>query len=86
MTLNIKPIYIAFGANLSNPKETFVKAIAALAERGVQVVKMSSLWQSPSWPVGQGFPMLFSLDRSSLVPFKYKKPRLQSRSGVSVDH
>ena len=32
MSKNIKPIYIAFGANLSNPKETFPAAIKALED------------------------------------------------------
>ena len=49
-------IYIAFGANLSNPKETFKGAVRALAERGVGIVKMSGLWQSPAWPAGGGQP------------------------------
>jgi len=49
-------IYIAFGANLSNPKETFRGAIKALAARGVEIVKMSGLWQSPAWPAGSDQP------------------------------
>lgn len=49
-------IYIAFGANLSNPKKTFPAAQKALEARGVRIVKMSSLWQSPAWPRGQGQP------------------------------
>jgi len=56
MSQNIKPIYIAFGANLSNPKLTFQKAIKALGRKGVQLVKMSGLWQSPAWPPGSGQP------------------------------
>ena len=48
----MKPIYIAFGANLSNPKLTFKAAIKALEMRGVDNVKMSGLWQSPAWPPG----------------------------------
>jgi len=56
MSQNIKPIYIAFGANLSNPKLTFQKAIKALECKGVQLVKMSGLWQSPAWPPGSGQP------------------------------
>jgi len=47
----MKPIYIAFGANLSNPK-----AIKSLEARGVQLVKMSGLWQSPAWPPGSDQP------------------------------
>ena len=52
----MKPIYIAFGANLSNPKRTFRAAIKALEAQGLKIVKLSGLWQSPSWPAGQGHP------------------------------
>ena len=52
----MKPIYIAFGANLSNPKETFLAAIKLLRARGVEVEKMSGLWQSPAWPPGRNQP------------------------------
>jgi len=52
----MKPIYIAFGANLSNPKLTFQAAIKALQIRGVDIVKMSGLWQSPAWPPGSDQP------------------------------
>ena len=56
MSQNIKPIYIAFGANLSNPKLTFKAAIKSLEARGVGLVKMSGLWQSPAWPPGSNQP------------------------------
>ena len=56
MSKNIKPIYIAFGANLSNPKDTFPAASKALAARGVDIIKMSGLWQSPAWPPGSDQP------------------------------
>lgn len=52
----MKPIYIAFGANLSNPKVTFKLAVNALEKRGVDLVKMSGLWQSPAWPPGSDQP------------------------------
>ena len=52
----MKPIYIAFGANLSNPKLTFQKAVKALEARSVKLVKMSCLWQSPAWPPGSNQP------------------------------
>ena len=52
----MKPIYIAFGANLSNPKLTFKAAIKALEMRGVDIVKISGLWQSPAWPPGSNQP------------------------------
>ncbi len=56
MPNNNSAIYIAFGANLSNPKETFVSAIKALADKAVRVIKISGLWQSPAWPAGSGQP------------------------------
>jgi len=56
MSQNMKPIYIAFGANLSNPKETFVAAITSLKARGVGLIKISGLWQSPAWPPGNDQP------------------------------
>jgi len=49
-------IYIAFGANLSNPKSTFTTAIDALENRGVATLKLSGLWQSPAWPSGSKQP------------------------------
>ena len=52
----MKPIYIAFGANLSNPKVTFQSAIKALGTHGVGLVNMSGLWQSPAWPPGSNQP------------------------------
>jgi len=55
MTKNM-PIYIALGANMSNPKETFPKALEALRTRNVEIITISSLWQSPAWPPGSGQP------------------------------
>lgn len=52
----MKPIYIALGANLSNKKASFIKALDALEISGVKTVQVSGLWQSPSWPPGQGHP------------------------------
>lgn len=52
----MKPIYIALGANLSNKKASFIKALEALERNKVQVLNVSGLWQSPSWPPGQGHP------------------------------
>jgi len=49
-------IYIAFGANLSNPKLTFNAASKALEKRGVEILQMSGLWQSPAWPPGSDQP------------------------------
>lgn len=48
--------YIAFGANLSNPRETLMQAIAALAEAGIVIDGVSNLWRSPAWPPGSGAP------------------------------
>lgn len=48
--------YIALGANLSNRKAAFIKALENLDSRGVAVRAVSGLWQSPSWPPGKGHP------------------------------
>lgn len=55
-TENIGKIYIALGGNLSNQKATFAKALNMLASKGVEIKTVSGLWQSPSWPPGQGHP------------------------------
>lgn len=44
------PIYIALGANLGDPRESFKQAIVALEGNGVSVAALSGLWQSPAWP------------------------------------
>jgi len=49
-------IYIAFGANLSNPKSTFTAAMSVLEDHGVAILTMSGLWQSPAWPSGSDQP------------------------------
>ncbi len=54
--MNIPSIYIALGANLSNPKRNFVKAISELRRYGIVTTKTSSLWHSPAWPAGKGHP------------------------------
>jgi len=51
-----KAIYIALGANLSNPRESFSKALAGLKARGVKIKTVSGLWQSPAWPPGSEQP------------------------------
>ncbi len=52
----IPSIYIAFGANLSNPKKNFVDGLKRLAGKGATPLSVSGLWRSPSWPPGQGHP------------------------------
>ncbi len=52
----MKPIYIALGANLSNRKAAFIKALESLNEAAVTLKGVSGVWQSPSWPPGQGHP------------------------------
>jgi len=52
----LNPIYIALGANLSNPKATFLSALGQLSDQGVVVKAVSGLWQSPAWPPGSGQP------------------------------
>ena len=49
-------IYIALGANLSNPQETFSRAMLALENKTVDVKAVSGLWQSPAWPPGSHQP------------------------------
>jgi len=56
VTKNNEGIYIAFGANLSNPKQTFGRALLALQKKGVMLADFSSLWQSPAWPPGSEQP------------------------------
>lgn len=48
--------FIGFGANLSNPKDSFLAAIEQLVEQGVHVLARSSLWASPAWPAGANQP------------------------------
>ena len=50
------PIYIAFGANLGDPRESFRQAIVQLEQSGVTLIAMSGLWESPSWPPGMEAP------------------------------
>jgi len=52
----MKQAYIAFGANLSNPRETLMKAVTALGEAGFLIDNLSSLWTSPAWPAGSDAP------------------------------
>jgi len=52
MSKKYKGIYIALGANLSNPIETFSAALDVLSTRGVMIKAVSALWQSPAWPPG----------------------------------
>jgi len=56
MYKNKSAIYIALGANLSNPKETFKAALSALEDLGVKTLSVSGLWQSPAWPEGSKQP------------------------------
>lgn len=48
--------YIALGANLSNPKQSFRSALSMMRENGVEIKSRSSLWHSPAWPAGMGYP------------------------------
>jgi len=49
-------VYIAFGANLSNPQANFSRGLERLAAQGVGIQAMSGLWQSPAWPPGSAQP------------------------------
>jgi len=52
----MKDIYIALGANLSDPRSNFIEALKQLTISGAKVAEVSGLWESPSWPPGQGHP------------------------------
>lgn len=54
--MNMSRAYIAFGANLSNPRETLMQAITAMGEAGIVIDAVSNLWRSPAWPPGSGAP------------------------------
>lgn len=56
MSQNRVTAYIAFGANLSNPRATFLDVIERLALRGIEVKAASALWKSPAWPPGTNSP------------------------------
>lgn len=56
MNKKYEAIYIALGANLSNPRESFSRALKSLEARGVEINAVSGLWQSPAWPPGSGQP------------------------------
>lgn len=56
MIQNSVTAYIAFGANLSNPRQTFMRVIEALGRRGIVIEAVSSLWRSPAWPTGSDAP------------------------------
>lgn len=56
MKTKLYTAYIALGANLSNPKETFQAALFQMAGENVTIKTVSSLWHSPAWPVGLGHP------------------------------
>lgn len=51
-----RPIYIALGANLGEPKESFKRALRTLEQSGAILRQLSGIWQSPSWPPGKGHP------------------------------
>ena len=52
----IYPVYIAFGANLANPVESFNAALKRLEVLGFEITARSGLWQSPAWPAGSDQP------------------------------
>ena len=45
-----KSVFIALGANLGSPIDNFDAAFAMLLENGCDLIEVSGLWQSPSWP------------------------------------
>ena len=52
----MKQAYIAFGANLSNPRETLMAVVEAFGEAGLIIDAISNLWRSKAWPPGSGAP------------------------------
>ncbi len=56
MTQNNTGIFIALGANLSNPKDSFSQALAMMEKQNIAVERKSGLWQSPAWPPGSDAP------------------------------
>ena len=48
--------YIAFGANLANPRAMFLRVVEALAGEGIVIDDASPLYRSPAWPPGSGAP------------------------------
>ncbi len=56
MSKKYTQIYIALGANLSNPKINFRRALEQLGEEGATIDSVSSLWESPAWPAGSDQP------------------------------
>ena len=49
-------VFIALGANLGNPPETFARALERIEADIGEVIARSSLWHSPAWPAGEGAP------------------------------
>ena len=48
--------YIAFGANLANPRDMFLRVVEALGGAGVLIDDASPLYRSAAWPPGSGAP------------------------------
>ena len=54
--MQIESIYIGLGANLSNPKSTFLQALDYFSHFSINIVQVSGLWRSPAWPANSGQP------------------------------
>ena len=54
--MQIESIYIGLGANLSNPKSTFLQALEHFSQFSINIVQVSGLWRSPAWPANSGQP------------------------------
>ena len=80
----MKPIYIAFGANLSNPKVTFKAAIKSLEANGVRINTVSGLWQSPAWPPGSDQPDY--INACAEVTFEGKAQKNNARALLDILH
>lgn len=85
MTQNNVVTYIAFGANLSNPKSTFNAALTDLKISGIEPLATSSLWRSPAWPPGSDAPDYLN----AVISVNYSgKPMdlLQSLQSIEQNH
>ncbi len=69
-----QPIYIALGANLGSPANSFSKALSTLKENGCEILNISGLWQSPSWP--PDVPAPDYINACAQIEFKGTAPSL----------
>ncbi len=84
-------IYIALGANQPaqyrgltvTPQETFVRAVVRLQQFGINVSKISNIWQSPAWPDPKSQPPYLNAVaavNTQLVPLELLKVLKQTEA------